>query len=44
MTCKFGALTQDGSKYSSMRIASSSIGRAAKFLRLKVARMKKDKQ
>ena len=43
MTCKRGVPTQDGSKYSSMRITNSSTGKAVKSLTLKEARTKKAK-
>jgi hypothetical protein len=43
-TCKSGARTQVGSKYSNTRTTNSSIGRAARYLMLKVAKMKKDIQ
>jgi hypothetical protein len=43
-TCKSGAPTQDGSKFSSTRIANSSTGRAVKSLMLKEERTKKAKQ
>jgi hypothetical protein len=37
LTCKSGALTQDGGKYSDSRRTSSSTGRATRYLMLKVA-------
>jgi uncharacterized membrane protein YjjP (DUF1212 family) len=43
-TCKSGAQTLDGSKYSSMKTTNSLIGRIAKYLMLEVPRMKKVKQ
>ena len=42
-TCKSGAPTQDGSKYSSMKRANSSTGLTAKFLMSHHPKMKKDK-
>jgi hypothetical protein len=44
MTCKSGALTQDGSKSSSMRTANSSTGPTARSSMLKEEKMLKDKQ
>ena len=41
MTCRSGALTQDGGKFSNMRTANSSTGRATRFSMLEVLRMKK---
>jgi len=43
-TCKSGAPTQDGSKFSDMRTTNSSTGRATRFLMLLVERMKKEIQ
>jgi hypothetical protein len=42
-TCKSGALTPDGSKFSSLRMNTSSIHQTTKFLMLLEAKMKKDK-
>jgi hypothetical protein len=44
MTCKSGAPTLDGSKFSSTRTANSLTGRAAKSLMLKEAKTRKAKQ
>ena len=41
-TCKSGALTQDGSRSSSMKTANSSTGRAARSLMSEELRMLKD--
>jgi len=43
-TCKSGAPTQDGSKFSSMRRTNLSTGRAAKFLKSRLQRMMKEHQ
>jgi hypothetical protein len=43
-TCKSGALTQDGGKYSSMRTTNSSTGTTTKPLTLKMVRTKKETQ
>jgi hypothetical protein len=44
MTCKSGAPTQDGGKFSSTRKTNSSTGRAERDLTLKAARMLKATQ
>lgn len=43
MTCKYGALTQDGGKFSSTRTTNSSTGRATRSLMSNQARTKKGK-
>jgi hypothetical protein len=42
-TCKSGALTLDGSKYSSTRITNSSTGKTVRYLMSQEPRMRKDK-
>jgi hypothetical protein len=42
-TCRSGVPTQDGSKCSSLKATNSSTGRAVRSLKLKEAKMKRDK-
>jgi hypothetical protein len=44
MTCKSGAQTQDGSKFSSTRTTNSSTGKTVRYLMSQEPRMLKDKQ
>ena len=44
MTCKSGAPTQDGSKYSDMITNNSSTGQTTRYLMSRVQRMKKEPQ
>jgi hypothetical protein len=44
MTCKSGALTQDGSKSLDTREINSSTGRATRFLTSEETKTRKDKQ